>query len=223
VNSVIKDISNKNWHNENQQYLANDFKAQGFTVYMEKNIPTPGGHKTRRRADILVEELKLVVEIQKSSATAKELIERCEDYIGAGYRVLWIMNDDKWQPDSDNNPELAGEDEDVYIKWRNYSPSMEGTRYIYNSNRFSIINTFHNNDMVYVMYAIQSGGQSRMMYRKLENTVETTRVLTPKFSNAKHLGGTDNKNHNQPPEEFKGFVVTSSIIAKDTFKLSSIR
>ena len=221
INTKIKNIDYKNWHNENQNYLANDFVKQGYTVETEYNIPTPGGHKTRRRADIVVKDLNLIVEVQKSKAISKDFRDRCDDYKLAGYNVLWILHDNRWQPDSDENPELSNEEEDIFIKWRDYNPSLNRAQYIYNSNRFAIIECFHNNSHVDLMYCIQSGGQSGLMYRKVESTTEISRVLTPKFTDIKHFGSVDLKNHTQSPEKFKGYQVTTSIITKDTFKLKA--
>ncbi len=222
INKEITDINYKNWHNDLQDHLATNFRDQGYTVEIEKYIATPGGHKTRRRADILIESERLVIEVQKSKQIAKDFRERCDDYILAGYKVLWILNDNRWQPDTDQNFELSKEKTDIFIKWRDYDQSQNRAQYIYNSNRFTIIDYFHKNTGdVTIMYCIQSGGQSGLMYRKVESTTEVSRTLTPKFTDNNHFGTNDRKNHQLPRETFIGYEVVSSIIPTDTFRLKA--
>lgn len=223
INKNITDINWKNWHNDTQVHLANSFRSQGHAVETEKRVNTPGGHKSWRRADILIEELKMIIEVQKSKNPAKDWRERNEDYALAGYKkVIWIMHVNRWQPDSDQNPELSEEDNDIYIKWRDYDISQNRAQYIYNSARFAIIDYVYSHPDVTVLYAIPSTGQSSLMYRRVESVRETSRVLTPKFININHFGTSDQKNHNQPPETFFGYIVDTSIIAKDTFKLANV-
>ena len=223
IKSQVKEIDYKNWHDDTKEHLANDFQKQGYTVTTEQRIMTPGGHKKWRTADIIVKELSLVVEVQKSKTPTKDWKQRNEDYKKVGYKVIWVMHDNRWQPDSDQNPELSNEDEDIFIKWRDYNPTLNRAQHIYNSARFGIIDYAYNHPDLTIMYAIPSAGQSSLMYRKLENIEEINRVLTPKFSDGGHYGSTtDFKNHNQPPETFKGYSVSTSIIAKDTFKLKEV-
>lgn len=221
INKGITNIDFKNWHSATQTHLAKDFQRQGYTVTTETRIPTPKGHKSYRIADIVVQEKKLIVEVQKSKNIAKDWKERNEDYKLAGYDVIWIMHDNRWQPDSDQNPELENEQGDIYIRWRDYDLSQNRPQYIYNSNRFATIDYVYNNPEVNVLYAIPTAGQSGLMYRKIEKIEKITRRLTPKFINNKHFGANDYKNHNQPPEEFEGYKVITSIIAKDTIKLNA--
>ena len=221
LNKNIIDINYKNWHNDTQTHLKNNFKKQGYAVETEKRILTYGGNKIFRIADILIEELKLIVEVQKSKTIAKDWMERNEDYALAGYKVIWILHDNRWQPDSDQNPELSKEEEDIYIKWRDYDISQNRAQYIYNSARFAIIDYIYSHPDVRVLYAIPTAGQSSLMYRKIEKVEKVKRWLTPKFININHFGTNDFKNHNQPREEFEGYNVTTSIIAKDTFKLEA--
>ena len=223
INKNIKDINYKSWHNDVQGHLANDFQKQGYTVHTEKNIPIPtGGNKTRRRADIFIEKQDLIVEVQKSKIISKDFRERCDDYTRAGYNSLWVFHDNRWQPDSDQNPELSGEDKDIFIKWRDYDPTQERAQFIYNSARFSIIDHAYQNDSVSIIYCVPSAGQSGLMYRKVIGIEPITRVLTPKFTDSNHFGNNDRKNHNQPPEIFKGYEVVTSIITKDTIKLRAV-
>jgi competence CoiA-like predicted nuclease len=221
INKNIGSINFKDWHNTTQAHLAKDFEKQGYAVTTETRIPTVGGHKSWRRADIVIPELKLIVEVQKSKNIAKDWIERNEDYELAGYRTTWVMHDNRWQPDSDQNTQLEDEDGDIYIKWRDYDLSQHRPQYIYNSARFAIIDYKYNNPDVTILYAIPTAGQSSLMYRKVESVEEVKRKLTPKFTDNKHFGINDYKNHAQPPEDFDGYKVITSIIAKDTFKLNA--
>lgn len=221
INKSITDIDFREWHNTARDHLAKDFEKQGYAVQTEQRIRTPGGNKTFRIADILIEDLKLVVEVQKSKNIAKDWKERNEDYASRGYKVIWVMHDNRWQPDSDQNPELSEEDGDIYIKWRDYDISQNRAQFIYNSARFAIIDYVYSHPDVTVLYAIPTAGQSSLMYRKVEKVEKVKRWLTPKFINIKHFGTNDFKNHNQPREEFEGYNVTTSIIAKDTFKLEA--
>ena len=222
INKNIGSIDFEDWHNTVQAHLAKDFEKQGYVVNLEKNIPIPvGGNKTRRRADIVIPQLKLIVEVQKSKDIAKDWKERNEDYKHLGYSCIWIMHDNRWQPDSDQNPELENETADIYIKWRNYNLAQNKPQFIYNSARFAIIDYVYNNPEVTVLYAIPTAGQSSLMYRKVESVKAIKRTLTPKFTDKNHFGVTDFKNHNQPPEEFSGYEVITSIISKDTFKLKA--
>jgi len=219
INKNIGSINFKDWHNTTQAHLAKDFEKQGYAVTTETRIPTVGGYKSCRRADIVIPELKLIVEVQKSKNIAKDWTERNEDYKLAGYRTKWVMHDNRWQPDSDQNTQLEDEDGDIYIKWRDYDLSQHRPQYIYNSARFAIIDYKYNNPDVTILYAIPTAGQSSLMYRKVESVEAVKRKLTPKFTDNKHFGINDYKNHAQPPEDFDGYKVITSIIAKDTFKL----
>ena len=222
INKNVEKIQFKNWHDDLKIYLANHF-AKSYTVCTEVNIPTPNGYKTRRRADILVEELNLVIEVQKSPAITKDFRERCDDYISAGYRLLWVMNEDRWQPDTDANPELTNESEDIIIKWRDYLPERNAPGQIYNSNRYGIIDHFYNRDHVDLLFCVTTG-QSGLMYRKVEQAIPVSRLLTPKFTSDKHFGAMHfNKNFNQPKEDFEGYIIKSSIIPRDTFNLQDFK
>jgi len=222
INKKITDINYKNWHNDTQNHLARAFENQGYAVSTEKRIQTPGGYKKYRQADIVLEELKLIIEVQKSKNVAKDWKERNEDYKLVGYKTVWVMHDNRWQPDSDQNPELENEEGDIYIKWRDYDISQHRAQFIYNSARFAIIDYVYHNPEVIVLYAIPTAGQSSLMYRKIETVEKVKRKLTPKFTDTKHFGINDFKNHKQSPEEFDGYNVITSIISKDTFKLADV-
>jgi hypothetical protein len=218
INKNVEKIQFKNWHDNLKIYLADHF-AKSYTVRTEATIRTPDGYKKSRRADILIPELKLVVEVQKSHAITKDFRERCDDYGSAGYGVLWVMNEDRWQPDTDGNPELQNESEDIIIKWRDYKPERNAPGQIYNSNRCGIIDHLHKRDHVDLLFCVTTG-QSGLMYRKVEKATPVSRLLTPKFTSDKHFGAMHfNKNFNQPKEEFEGYIIHSSIIPRDTFNL----
>lgn len=63
-------------------------KFEGMT---EKTISIPG--KGKRRADILIEEIKLVIEIQHSAIKPEIMKQRTADYESCGYTVMWILDD----------------------------------------------------------------------------------------------------------------------------------
>jgi competence protein CoiA len=57
-------------------------------VLLERQFPSIG-----RIADCVLEEKKLVFEIQCSFITAAELKKRTQDYLSCGYEVIWILHD----------------------------------------------------------------------------------------------------------------------------------
>jgi hypothetical protein len=63
--------------------------------HLKKQIPSLELEKTlgKRRADAVWEERKIVFEIQFSSITLQEVLNRCRDYSSLGYQIVWILHE----------------------------------------------------------------------------------------------------------------------------------
>ena len=220
MNKKILDVSIKEWHSIMQELHVEALKNQGIEARTEVRLKTPGGHKSYRIADIYVPEQNLVIEVQKSKFVPKEFAQRNEDYRGLGLKVVWILNEERWQPDTDANPDLVDESSDIYIKWRDYQRELARPQYIYNSNRYFIVDYWKNNRDIEIYYCLPTINAG-MMYRKITDVQEVERVVTPKFASKKHFGSHsyDVKNHNQPKETFRGYEVFTTITTDETVTL----
>ena len=220
INKDITNISLKEWHSLMQQLHVNELQKHGVEAITEKRLYLTNGHKSYRKADIYVPELNLVIEVQKSKFVPKEFRERNEDYQSLGLKVIWILNKERWEPDTMDNPELANESDDICIKWRGYSPDL-GSQYIYNSNRYFIVDYWKSNSNIDIYYCLPTA--DGMMYRKLESVETVKRELTPKFPGTKHFGTPSFANHNQPKEVFEGYKLNTTINSSQTIPMNFIR
>lgn len=168
--------------------------------------------------DIYVPEQNLVIEIQKSKFVPKEFKERNEDYQSLGLKVIWILNEERWEPDTMDNLELVHESDDICIKWRAYNEEMPNPQFIYNSNRYFIIDYWNTNSNIDIYYCLPTKNAG-MMYRKLESIEVVEKLLTPKFPGSKHFGAISFANHNQPKEIFEGYKVNTSVITNETIPI----
>ncbi len=218
MNKEILNVGIKKWHSIMQELHLKALQDMGVEVRIEKRLILSNGYKKWRVADIYVPEYNLVIEVQKSNIVPKEFRERNEDYQSLGLKVNWILNEDRWQPDTDVNPELVNESVDIYIKWRGYNLKTSTAQYIYNSNRVSIIDYWNTNSNIDIYYCLPTE-HAGMMYRKLESVEIVERNLTPKFPNSKHFGTKSFANHNQPKETFEGYKVNTSVITNETIPL----
>jgi len=219
LNKNLTDISLKEWHSIMQQVHVNELQRQGVEAITEKRLNLKNGHKSYRKADIYVPSLSLVIEVQKSKFVPKDFKERNEDYQSLGLKVIWILNKERWEPDSMQNSELANESNDIYIKWRPYNESL-GSQHTYNSNRYFIVDYWKTNSNIDIYYCLPTA--DGMMYRKLESIETISRELTPKFPSAKHYGG-----HTwvkpKPKEVFDGYKLNTTISSNQTIPMDFIR
>ena len=214
MNKEILNVSIKDWHSKMQQLHLETLQKAGWNAVKEHRLKTPNGHGSYRIADIFVPELNLVIEVQKSKNTPKQFKERNEDYLGLGLRVVWVFNEERWQPDTDSNPELEGEGS-IYMKWRDYTEHLARDQFTYNSNRYNLIKYCGSNSDIEIYYCLPTINAG-MMYRKLLNIQPIKRLLTPKFPSTKHFGKMDYMNHKLPKETFNGLEVTTSVITEET-------
>lgn len=220
LNKNLLNISMKEWHSIMQQVHVKELQRLGVEVITEKRLMLPNGHKKYRIADIYIPALSLVIEVQKSKFVPKEFRERNEDYKSLGLRVIWILNNERWEPDTMGNPELENESDDICIKWRPYSEGLS-SQFIYNSNRYFIIDYWKTNSVIDIYYCLPTS--DGLMYRKLESVDKVERELTPKFPEEKHFRSASFANHNQPKEIFEGYKIKTSISTNQTIPMDFIR
>lgn len=61
----------------------------------EKKFNKLDGQYKARRADVVLEDYKIVIEIQHSYINKQTVENRCHDYSLHGYKIIWIINGDK--------------------------------------------------------------------------------------------------------------------------------
>ena len=219
INKDITNISLKEWHSLMQQLHLEELQKRGVEAITEKRLYLTNGHKSYRKADIYVPELNLVIEVQKSKFVPKDFRERNEDYQSLGLRVIWILNKERWEPDSMQNPELANESDDIYIKWKPFRAEL-GAQHTYNSNRYFIVDYWKSNSNITIYYCLPTA--DGMMYRKLDALENITRELTPKFPDAKHYGGYTWAAP-RSKEVFEGYKLNTTISSNQTIPMDFIR
>ena len=89
----------------------------------------------KHRADVLIEERKLVVEFQHSPIKAKEFAERNEFYIRCGYHVIWLFD----MSDGFKNGHFVPSDDEDYYSWKHawgtfYTNNYERVNYSGNTS-----------------------------------------------------------------------------------------
>ena len=213
-NKKLANIADETWHSKMQDHILKLFESLDIEIKREHRIDFSGGHKNFRRADLFIPEDNLVIEIQKSNFGTKEFTERNEDYKLAGVDIMWLLNEERWQPDTNNNSELSKEPFDGFVRWRAYAEHLDA-QHIYNSGRVAIIDYVLKNPSLNVLYCLTE--REELSFRHITKVVKVARELTPKFPANKHYKkGTDFKNNNQPKEIFTVLSVDTDVLTLDS-------
>jgi len=98
------------WHLD-WQYLFQE--KLGFSMEVQKFDST---RQEWRRADVLCEKNKTVVEFQHSPISSKEIRERTDFWVNQGYRVVWVFSDSWIEKNARGNHLLTSQKHTDFIK-----------------------------------------------------------------------------------------------------------